>query len=52
MAAYNHSLSWTVTFNQKGGNTLKDILKKAKFTGSEYTEFTKENKDVKKIEKK
>ena len=52
MAAYNHALSWTVTFNQKGGNTLKDILKKAKFTGSEYTEFTKENKDVKKIEKK
>lgn len=48
--AREHALCWDVTFNQKGGTSLKDILKKAKLTGSEYTEFeqqAKENKDVK-----
>lgn len=38
-AAYNHQLQWTVSFNQKGGGTMKDIMKKAKFTGNEYNEF-------------
>ncbi len=48
-SARNHALTWSVKFNQKGGTSLKDILKKAKLTGSEYTEFEqqdKENKDA------
>lgn len=48
-SARNHALTWSVKFNQKGGTSLKDILKKAKLTGSEYTEFEqqdKENKDT------
>lgn len=48
-SALNHALTWSVGFNQKGGTSLKDILKKAKLTGSEYTEFEqqdKENKDT------
>lgn len=38
-AAYNKQLRWTVSFNQKGGGTMKDLMKKAKFTGQEYSEF-------------
>lgn len=52
MAAMNHELSWTVTFNQKGGDSLKDMLKKAKFTGSEYNEFMQQNAGTKKDNKK
>ena len=43
-AAYYKTLHWTVSFNKKGGDSLKEILKKAKFTGSEYAEYEKENK--------
>lgn len=54
--AYNHTLAWTVYFNQKGGGTMKDIMKKAKFTGQEYSEFlqqqTKEKSKSKKAPKK
>lgn len=54
--AYNHTLAWTVYFNQKGGGTMKDIMKKAKFTGQEYSEFlqqqTKEKSKSKKASKK
>lgn len=48
-SARDHALTWSVKFNQKGGTSLKDILKKAKLTGSEYTEFeqqAKEDKDT------
>lgn len=38
-AAYNKQLRWTVSFNQKDGGTMKDLMKKAKFTGQEYNEF-------------
>ena len=52
-AAYNHTLAWTVYFNQKGGGTMKDIMKKAKFTGQEYDEFLKQQaKDKAKAGKK
>ena len=51
--AYNHTLAWTVYFNQKGGGTMKDIMKKAKFTGQEYDEFLKQQaKDKAKSGKK
>lgn len=50
-AAFNHTLSWTVSFNQKGGGSLKDMLKKAKFSGSEYNEFI-QKKQRKEREKK
>lgn len=41
-SAYNSQLGWDVTFRQKGGSSLKDIMKKAKFTGQEYDEFLKQ----------
>ena len=50
--AYNHTLAWTVYFNQKGGGTMKDIMKKAKFTGQEYDEFLKQQAKEKKAGKK
>lgn len=50
--AYNHTLAWTVYFNQKGGSTMKDIMKKAKFTGQEYDEFLKQQAKEKKAGKK
>lgn len=51
--AYNHTLAWTVYFNQKGGGTMKDLMKKAKFTGQEYNEFLqKQAKDKAKSGKK
>ena len=43
-SAASHTLGCRVTFNQKGGNAFKDILKKAKFTGNEYSEFLKQQK--------
>ena len=43
-STYSESLRVKVTFNQKGGNAFKDILKKAKFTGNEYSEFLKQQK--------
>lgn len=46
-AANKHTFNWTVKFNQKGGNAFKDILKKAKFTGEEYSEFLKQKSDSK-----
>lgn len=51
-AAYNHTLSCTVSFNQKGGSSLKDIMKKAKFTGTEYAEFEQQTKEMKKAKEK
>ena len=52
-AAYNKQLRWTVSFNQKGGGTMKDLMKKAKFTGQEYDEFLqKQAKDKAKSGKK
>ena len=55
-SAYNSQLGWNVTFRQKGGSSLKDIMKKAKFTGQEYSEFlqqqTKEKSKSKKASKK
>lgn len=48
-SARSHALTWSVKFNQKGGTSLKDMLKKAKLTGSEYSEFeqqAKEDKDT------
>lgn len=52
-AAYNKQLRWTVSFNQKGGGTMKDLMKKAKFTGQEYCEFLqKQAKDKAKAGKK
>ena len=50
--AYNHTLAWTVYFNQKGGGTMKDIMKKDKFTGQEYDEFLKQQAKEKKAGKK
>lgn len=50
--AYNHTLAWTVYFNQKGGGTMKDIMKKAKFTGQEYNDFLKQQAKEKKAGKK
>lgn len=41
-AAYEHEFTWSVSFEQKGGDSFKDLMKKAKFTGNEYTEFLKE----------
>ena len=46
-SAYNRSLSWTVTFDQKRGGTMEDMLKKAKFTGTEYDEYIQNNKTKK-----
>ena len=46
-SAYNRSLSWTVTFDQKRGDTMEDMLKKAKFTGTEYDEYIQNNKTKK-----
>ena len=46
-SAYNRSLSWTVTFVQKRGGTMEDMLKKAKFTGTEYDEYIQNNKTKK-----
>lgn len=43
-AAYYKTLRWTVSFNQKGDNSLKEILKIAKFTGTEYDEFVNQAK--------
>lgn len=43
-AAMNRTFTWTEKFNQKGGNAFKDILKKVKFTGNEYSEFLKQQK--------
>lgn len=40
-SAYDHALTWEVIFNQKRGDTLKDLLKKAKFSGTEYSDFVK-----------
>ena len=52
-SAYNSQLGWDVTFRQKGGSSLKDIMKKAKFTGQEYNEFLqKQAKDKDKSGKK
>lgn len=52
-SAYNHQLCCTVSFNQKGGGTMKDLMKKAKFTGQEYSEFLKQQaKDKAKAGKK
>lgn len=50
--AYNHTLAWTVYFNQKGGGTMKDIMNKAKFTGQEYNDFLKQQAKEKKAGKK
>lgn len=50
--AYNHTLAWTVYFNQKGGGTMKDIMKKAKFTGQEYSEFLQQQSKEKSKSKK
>lgn len=51
-AADNGSLYWRVRFNQKGGKSLMDLLKKAKFTGTEYSEFLQqENKSASKADK-
>lgn len=46
-SAADHALSWKATFNQKGGTSLKDILKKAKLTGTEYAEFEQQTKEDK-----
>lgn len=46
-AVYNHQLHWDVSFNQKGGGTMKDIMKKAKFTGTEYNEFLQQQRQNK-----
>lgn len=46
-SAYNRSLSWTVSFDQKRGGTMEDMLKKAKFTGTEYDEYIQNNKTKK-----
>lgn len=40
--AYDEALTWKVTFNQKRGGSLKDLVKKAKFDGTEYDEFIKQ----------
>ncbi len=50
-AANKHTFNWTVKFNQKGGNAFKDLLKKAKFTGEEYSEFLKQQKSDSKSSK-
>ncbi len=50
-ATASHTLTWTVKFNQKGGNAFKDLLKKAKFTGEEYSEFLKQQKSDSKSSK-
>lgn len=50
--ARRHALDWSVTFNQKRGGTLKDVLKKAKFNGTEYDEFVKEASKNKEKENK
>lgn len=51
-SAMDHALRWTVSFNQKRGDTLKDLLKKAKFDGTEYDEFVKEASKNKEKENK
>ena len=43
-AAYNHTLNWTVSFDQKAGGSFDDLMKKAKFTGTEYQDFLKQAK--------
>lgn len=42
-SAMDHALTWNVVFNQKRGDSLKDLLKKAEFKGTEYAEFMKES---------
>lgn len=51
-SAYNHALSWEVVFNQKRGDSLKDLLKKAKFNGAEYDDFVKDMAKEKKTKNK
>ena len=53
-AAYYQTLSWNVSFKQKGGRSFNNLLKKAKFTGNEYSEFLKQEaeKQKKAIKKK
>lgn len=46
-SAVDHTLTWFVTFNQKRGDTLKDLFKKAKFDGVEYNEFIKQSSNKK-----
>lgn len=51
-SAYYHALTWVVSFTQKGGKSLKDILKKGKFSGTEYAEYMKQAKNKKNNKKK
>lgn len=51
-SAYEHALTWDVTFNQKRGDSLKDLLKKAKFNGTEYNDFVKDMAKEKKNKSK
>lgn len=50
-SAYDYALTWDVSFNQKRGDSLKDLLKKAKFSGTEYDDFVKDMAKEKKNKK-
>lgn len=51
-SAYEQALTWDVSFNQKRGDSLKDLLKKAKFNGTEYDDFVKDMAKEKKNKSK